>query len=49
MYNIKPFWNDEYKHLEYKKMPFSNKYDVVKWRKNGYQQDKKYYRSNGWT
>ena len=40
---IKPFWDDEYKHLEYKKMPFNNKYDVSNWREKGYTQDEKYF------
>ena len=40
---IKPFWDDEYKHLKYKKMPFNNKYDVSNWREKGYTQDEKYF------
>ena len=43
MNNIKPFWDDEYKHLEYKKMPFNNNYDVSNWREQGYHQDEKYF------
>jgi|TARA_R110002074_G_scaffold292628_1_gene464314 hypothetical protein len=43
MNHIEPFWDDEYKHLEYKKMPFNNEYDVVKWREGGYHQDEKYF------
>ena len=39
MKHIKPFWDDEYKNLKYKKMPFNNKYDVIKWREKGYTQD----------
>ena len=43
MNHIEPFWDDEYKHLKYTKIPFSNKYDVSKWREKGYNQDKKYF------
>ena len=43
MKHIKPFWDDEYKKLKYKKMPFNNKYDVIKWREKGYTQDEKYF------
>ena len=43
MNHIEPFWNDEYKHLKYIKIPFNNKYDVSKWREKGYNQDEKYF------
>ena len=39
---IKPFWDDEYKHIKYKQMPFNNKYDVfnnepiVNWKSGDY-------------
>ena len=34
--NIKPFWNNEYKNLNYTKKPFNNYDDLVKWRNQGY-------------
>jgi len=40
---IEPFWDDEYKHLKYKKLPFNNQYDVSKWREKGYNQDERYF------
>ena len=40
---IEPFWDDEYKHLKYKKLPFNNQYDVSKWREKGYNQDEQYF------
>ncbi len=35
---IKPFWDDQYKYLNYMKEPFNNQKDLEVWRKEGYAQ-----------
>ena len=34
--HIEPFWDDEYKKLDYRKEPFNNEEDLKKWREQGY-------------
>ena len=36
MGHLKPFWDDEYKHLNYRKEIFNDKYFIEKWKKDGY-------------
>jgi len=36
MGHLKPFWDDEYKHLNYRKEIFNDKYFIEKWQKDGY-------------
>lgn len=36
---ITPFWNDEFKHLEYQKEIYHIQSDLDRWRKSGYTQD----------
>lgn len=33
---IEPFWDDEYKNLDYIKEPFNNPEDMERWRREGY-------------
>ena len=33
---LDPFWNDEYKHLNYSIEPFNNTRDLQRWRREGY-------------
>ena len=37
--NIKPFWDDEYKNLDYRKEIFNDEYAIDEWRKQGYDND----------
>jgi hypothetical protein len=37
--NIKPFWDDEYKNLDYRKEVFNDEYAIEEWRKQGYDND----------
>ena len=37
--NIKPFWNNEYKNLDYRKEIFNDEYMIDEWRENGYDND----------
>ena len=37
--NIKPFWDDEYKHLKYHKEIFNDEHTIEEWRKQGYDND----------
>ena len=39
MKNIKPFWDDEYKTLDYRKEIFNDEYAIEEWRKQGYDND----------
>ena len=39
MKNIKPFWDDEYKKLNYRKEIFNDEYAIGEWRENGYDND----------
>jgi len=39
--NIKPFWDEEYKTLDYRKEIFNDEYAIEKWRKDGYDNDVK--------
>ena len=39
MNHIKPFWDDEYKNLDYRKEVFNDEYAIEKWRKKGYDND----------
>ena len=39
MKNIKPFWDDEYKNLNYRKEIFNDEYAIEEWRKRGYDND----------
>ena len=39
MNHIKPFWDDEYKNLNYRKEVFNDEYAIEKWRKKGYDND----------
>ena len=39
MKNIKPFWDDEYKNLNYRKEIFNDEYAIEEWRKGGYDND----------
>ena len=34
--HIKPFWDDEYRFLNYRREPFNNENDLKKWREQGY-------------
>ena len=34
--NIQPFWDDQYKRLDYVKKPFNNPQDLIRWRREGY-------------
>ena len=34
---LKPFWDDEFKHLDYRKEIFNDDYAIDKWRANGYE------------
>lgn len=34
--HIEPFWEDEYKHLNYTKQAFNNPKDMIRWRREGY-------------
>ena len=34
--NIKPFWDDEYKNLDYRKEVFNDEYAIEEWREKGY-------------
>ena len=36
MKNIKPFWDEEYKNLNYRKEIFNDNYAINKWRQSGY-------------
>ena len=36
-YNLTPFWNDEFKNLDYKMEPFNDPVSVERWTKQGYQ------------
>lgn len=35
---IEPFWGLEHRYLNYKREPFNNKEDIVRWRSQGYSQ-----------
>ena len=37
--NIKPFWDEEYKTLDYRKEIFNDSYMIDEWRENGYDND----------
>ena len=37
--NIKPFWDNEYKNLDYRKEIFNDEYAIEEWRKQGYNND----------
>ena len=37
MKRIKPFWDDEYKKLNYRKEIFNDEYAIQGWREQGYQ------------
>ena len=37
--NIKPFWDNEYKNLDYRKEIFNDEYAIEEWRKQGYDND----------
>ena len=37
IYQIDPFWDDEYKHLNYVQEPFNDQNDVQNWLAAGYQ------------
>ena len=39
MNHIKPFWNDDYKHLDYRKEIFNDEYFIKEWKDNGYDND----------
>ena len=39
MKNIKPFWDDEFKKLDYRKEIFNDEYAIDEWRKSGYNND----------
>ena len=39
MKNIKPFWDDEFKKLDYRKEIFNDEYAIDEWRENGYDND----------
>ena len=39
MNNIEPFWDDEYKNLDYRKEVFNDEYAIEEWRKQGYDND----------
>ena len=39
MKNIKPFWDDEYKNLNYRKEIFNDEYAIEEWRRGGYDND----------
>ena len=39
MGHLKPFWDDEYKHLNYRKEIFNDEYFIEKWKKDGYDND----------
>ena len=41
--NIKPFWNAEYKNLDYRKEVFNDEYAIDEWRKQGYDNDVDYF------
>ena len=41
--NIKPFWDDKYKHLKYHKEIFNDEYAIEEWRSQGYQNDIEYF------
>ena len=41
--NIKPFWDDEYKNLDYRKEIFNDEYAIDEWRKQGYDNDVDYF------
>ena len=43
MNNIKPFWDDEYKDLDYRKEVFNDEYAIDEWRKQGYDNDVDYF------
>ena len=43
MKNIKPFWGDEYKKLDYRKEIFNDEYAIDEWRKQGYDNDVDYF------
>ncbi len=43
MNHIKPFWDDEYKHLKYHKEPYNYSPDIEIWREQGYNHDIKYF------
>jgi hypothetical protein len=37
VYNLDVFWNDEFRHLEYRQEPFNDPQDVALWLSQGYQ------------
>ena len=39
MKHIKPFWDEEYKTLDYRKEIFNDSYMIDEWRENGYDND----------
>ncbi len=39
MNHIKPFWDDEYKKLDYRKEIFNDEYAIDEWREKGYDND----------
>ena len=39
MGHLKPFWDDEFKHLNYRKEIFNDEYFIEKWKKDGYDND----------
>ena len=39
MKNIKPFWDDEYKHLKYHRESYNYSPDIEKWKKQGYNHE----------
>ena len=41
--NIKPFWDNEYKNLDYRKEVFNDEYAIDEWRKQGYDNDVDYF------
>ena len=36
-YHLNPFWDDEFKRLDYIQEPFNDPLDVTRWLKQGYQ------------
>jgi len=37
--NIEPFWDNEYKNLDYRKEVFNDEYAIEEWRERGYDND----------